>query len=94
MIVVGPHTQAFVDGLNHKFGDIYTFSAMPGRKYDRIVQKSIDGGYTGVHAFVDGSGNVYKSAGWAVAAKGVRYGTIGEALSNADPYGSYLYARR
>ena len=95
MIVVGAHTQAFIDGLNRKFGDKYRFSAMPGRKYDRIVQESASGSKNrSVHAFIDSEGNIYKAAGWSAPAKGVRFYTVDSALYNADPYGSYLYARR
>lgn len=94
MIIVGNHTQAFIDGLNARFGDKYTFSAMPGRKYDRIVQTSVIGNSKSVHAFIDSEGNVYKASGWTTPAKGVRYYTVDSALYNADPYGSYLYARR
>jgi hypothetical protein len=92
MLIVGPHTQAFIDGLNTKFpGD--TFSAMPGRKYDRIVRVSEGSTQRMAFAFIDANGNVYKSAGWQGPAKGVRYTNVKSALIDADRFGSFLYAR-
>ena len=93
MRIVSPHTQAFIDGLNAKFGDRYTYSAMPGIKYDRIVSVSTGSDQRMAYAFVDGSGNVYKAAGWPAPAKGIRYTSVAAALAKADPYGSFLYIR-
>jgi hypothetical protein len=94
MQTIGVHSQTFVDGLNERHGDgKYAYSVRPGRKYDKIVQ-TYNGKSDSVHAFVDAEGNVYKPAGWAAPAKGIRYYTVESALVNSDPYGSYLYARR
>lgn len=93
MKVVGEHTQAFVDGLNEKFGDRYTYSAMPGIKFDRIVSVANTSTQRMAFAFVDVDGNVYKTNGWKAPAKGVRYASVAAALIKADPYGSFLYMR-
>lgn len=93
MRVVGKHTQDFVDGLNKKFGDRYTYSAMPGMKYDRIVSVARNSTQRMAFAFVDVEGNVYKTAGWKGPANGVRYTSVAEAVDHSDPYGSFLYIR-
>jgi hypothetical protein len=93
MRIVSPHTQAFIDGLNAKFGDSYTYSAMPGIKYDRIVSVAKSSTQRIAFAFVDGSGNVYKTNGWQAPAKGVRFTSVAAALAVADPYTSFLYKR-
>lgn len=94
MKTASAHAIKFVEGLNERHGDNnYEYSVAPGNKYDKIVQ-TYKGTSRGVHAFVDGEGNVYKPAGWAAPAKGIRYYTVESALVNSDPYGSYLYAAR
>jgi hypothetical protein len=81
----------------------YEFVIESGRKYHKIIMV-IDNGpdrspSRSVHAFVSRkTGEIYKSASWKSAAKGVRYDLrIIEqrewVLSNADWSGSYLYAR-
>ena len=67
-----------------------------GRKYHKVIIAH-DGG-TGqrmVHSFVDRkTGDLYKPAGWAAPAKGVRYNVVKDAArlqKVVDPYGSYLY---
>ena len=82
----------------------YVFSVTPGRRYDKIVQRTTgrDGKVVehsaSVHAFVDRtSGAVLKAEGWNKPAPGIRFETIDDALAVAwrDPYraafGSYLY---
>lgn len=86
----------------------YTFSVAPGKKFLKIVQTSMGlddktkkpvAGQVSVHSFVDKmTGEVYKAAGWAAPAKGVRYNLADDASREAmfervDPFGSYLYAR-
>lgn len=62
------------------------FSVEPGIKYDRIVQGN------SVHAFVrKEDGAVFKAAGWALPAKGVRFTNILDAVEKADRFGGYLY---
>ena len=104
MAIVYPALADFVELLqkntNEYFAKHYhrlvapTFTANMGKKYFKIV---IDNGtQRSVHCFVDLQGNVYKAAGWAAPAKGVRYN-----LFNADDmlklrtvaghHSSYLY---
>jgi hypothetical protein len=81
----------------------YEFIIESGRKYHKIIMV-IDNGpdrspSRSVHAFIEKkTGQIYKSASWKSAAKGVRYDLrIIEqrewVLSNADWSGSYLYAK-
>ena len=81
----------------------YEFVIESGRKYHKIIMV-IDNGpdrspSRSVHAFVSRkTGEIYKSASWKSAAKGVRYDLrIIEqrewVLSNADWASSYLYAK-
>ena len=93
MRVISYHSQTFVDGLNAKFGDNYTFSAMPGIKYDRIVVTYDGSNQRIAFAFVDKDGNVYKTNGWKSPAKGIRFTSVNSALDVADPYTSFLYQR-
>jgi hypothetical protein len=93
MRTVGQHTQDFVNGLNLLFGEKYTFTAMPGTKYDRIVSTPVGSSYASAFAFVDVDGNVYKTAGWKAPAKGIRFTSVNSALCKADPYTSFLYIR-
>jgi hypothetical protein len=90
-VVISFHAQKFIDGLNVKFADYATFTVNPGRKFDKIVATTKPGGQARVYAFVDVDGNVYKAAGWAAPAKGVRYSSVTDALVKADRYGSFLY---
>lgn len=70
----------------------YSFVIEPGRKYFKIIQVS---NQRCCHAFVDKkTGDVYKPAGWAQPAKGIRYNlkTDMKLLENrADWAGGYLY---
>jgi hypothetical protein len=68
-----------------------TFSVAPGVKFDKIVSLS-HGGSRSVHCFIDADGAVYKAAGWAAPAKGIRYTSVEAAIEHADLYGRYLYA--
>jgi hypothetical protein len=81
----------------------YEFIIESGRKYHKIIMV-IDNGPNrspsrSVHAFIEKkTGQIYKSASWKSAAKGVRYDLrIIEqrewVLSNADWASNYLYAR-
>lgn len=98
-MAISQFAQDFAALLQNKFkdeGDFASnqFSAMPGRKYDRIVADTKNGGSRHVHAFVErATGHVYKAAGWQAPAKNARYLTVEEAAEAADLYGSYLYAR-
>jgi len=73
----------------------YDFIIESGRRYHKIIMN--DGTQRSVHAFVDQkTGEVYKSASWKSAAKGVRYDLrIIEQrewlFENADWSGQYLY---
>lgn len=68
--------QEFVNALNAAFAARFsmdiralgavTFELKLGRKYDKVVS----GG--AVYCFVDKEGNIYKAAGWAAPARGVR----------------------
>jgi hypothetical protein len=91
-------TLMLCDALKDDAPDGYDYIIESGNKYHKIVM--IDcGGSRSVHAFVDKkTGEVYKSASWKAAAKGVRYDLrIIEQrewlLENADWASSYLYAR-
>jgi len=71
-----------------------TFTANMGKKYFKIVTDN--GTQRSVHCFVDLEGNVYKAAGWAAPAKGVRYNLYNVedvvTLRNVAGYhSSYLY---
>ena len=82
------------------FGRVYQI--VEGKKYLKIVQRDVtDGKVTdrsgSVHAFVDKkNADLYKAAGWAAPAKGVRYNLITdmqklEQVANWN--GGYLYIR-
>ena len=67
-----------------------------GRKYHKVIIAHDGGaGQRMVHSFVDRkTGDLYKPAGWAAPAKGVRYNVVKDAAQLqkvVDPYGSYLY---
>lgn len=94
-------TVEYLDILNSLKGNTehvtYNFTAIRGRRYFKIVKTNIVGGKASdrsVHSFVDcNTGAVYKPAGWAAPAKGVRYTLtdMDRIRERADPYGSYLY---
>lgn len=82
------------------------YAVMEGKRFDKIVKQRPDGsGGKSVHAFVERhTGLLIKAAGWNAPAKLVggefnsRYNLAEEidfalAVTDADPYGSYLYAR-
>lgn len=56
-----------------------------GKKFIKIVANG------GVMAFVDNCGNVYKPAGWAKPANGVRYYLSDAFKIKFDAHGSFLY---
>ena len=91
------YAEEFVSLLNEKFKDAgehasCVFFAMPGRKFDRIVQTQRNGSGGSSHAFVEReTGRVYKCAGWKAPAKDFRYFSPEEAAEAADLYGGYLY---
>jgi hypothetical protein len=93
--VIGPHAQAFIDGLNSKpvTSEYAVFTVAPGNKYDKIIAQPHNSSQKHVYAFVDIDGNVYKAAGWQAPAKGIRFASVASALVMADPYGSFLYIR-
>lgn len=92
-LVISSHAATFVDGLNEKFADYGVFDVRPGKKYDKIAVKPHGSSQTFVYAFVDIDGNVYKAAGWAAPAKGVRFTDVKSALAVADRFGGFLYKR-
>ena len=93
-----------VNSIESGHSSFYQLALYPGgRKYYRIVAALVDSKDTNVlecrsrscYAFIDGEGNIYKSASWKTPAKGIR-ATIDQVLSGsvkADPYGSWLYLR-
>lgn len=83
--------ELFVHELNARHGDDkVTYSVQPGNKMDKIVRSYLDS--YGAHAFVEKStGHVYKAAGWAKPAAGVRYTDVFAAAEASDRFGSYLY---
>lgn len=91
------HTFVFL--LNEKFKDesefsAKKFSAIAGKRFDKITQCTDKGESPSVHAFVEReTGHVYKAATWAAPAKGVRFLSVEEAAEAATLHGGYLYAR-
>lgn len=88
------YAQTFAELLNAKFEPVHgrTYGVVGGNKMDKIVIVKEDGKPESVHAFVEKStGHVYKAAGWAQPAKGVRYESVLVAAEKADRHGSYLY---
>lgn len=79
-------------GHNNEFAPTYTFET--GKKYLKVVMND-PSGHRSVHAFVDKkTGDLYKAAGWAQPAKGVRYNLfkdIDKLKITADWSGGYLY---
>jgi hypothetical protein len=67
---------------------LMTFEATKGRKYTKIV-----GSDGAVHCFIDDDGNIYKPAGWAKPAKGIRFNLETLDLNKVDHYGGWLYAK-
>jgi len=61
--------------LRQKLMPIYTYKYSIGKKYIKIYNGD------GVYCFVDFEGNLYKPAGWATPAKGIR-GNIEHPLYN------------
>jgi hypothetical protein len=92
-------STTLIEGLNAKFSDESEFSSnlfevIPGRKFDKITQATQNGSHCSVHAFVERmTGHVYKAAGWAKPATGIRYTDVDDAIEAADLYGRYLYSR-
>ena len=68
------------------------YAVASGRKFHKIVK--IDTGGRTAHSFVDQANNLYKAAGWAAPAKGIRYNLntdMPKLREVIDPHGSYLY---
>lgn len=96
------NSQSFAEALSEKFPD-YEFYVEAGRKFDKIVQRSIKYGGSSqrsVHAFVERStGDLIKAAGWNAPAKlksgwATKFNLVTEfeeALESADQFGGYLY---
>lgn len=64
------------------------FSVVKGKKYIKLV---IGGS---AHAFIDAEGNMYKPAGWAAPAKGIRFNIVRDVeklVEIASYSGGYLY---
>ena len=106
------HTQALqtADDFDSKYhqrkiaeitnnGVPHEFYIESGRKYHKIIHRTIDNGSQSVHAFVDKkTGEVYKPASWKAPAKIVRYNLLDESsreecYARADWAGGYLYIR-
>lgn len=65
------------------------YSAMSGKRFDRIVVENGDGTHRRVWGFIEKrTGDIYKAASWSQPAKHTR-GTIfaNDPLENADIYG-------
>lgn len=89
------NTDKFVAALNEKMGDENrSFTASAGRRFDKVIVTSYQN--VSVYAFIErGTNDLYKAAGWAAPAKGIRYNgseLLNMAIEDADPYGSFLYA--
>lgn len=97
---------AFADALDQKFTPQHQrVSVQPGRVYDKIVMENIHSGSKSVHAFVNRkTGEIIKPASWAQPQRNadgslsVRFNLstpVGfhQAVSEADPFGSYLYVK-
>lgn len=104
-----PTSLDFAEALNNKFAgdekfaEYYgAFAVIAGQKYDKII---IDrNGSRSVHAFMERSTEkLIKAAGWQAPQKdknGLAYrydlntpDSFEKAVTMADPFGSYLYAR-
>ncbi len=93
------YAELFALELNARHGNAKTeFGIESGSKYDKVTKWYINhegqaNGKRG-HCFIEKkTGFVYKPAGWAAPAKGVRYTNVLEAAEASDPHGSYLYAK-
>lgn len=99
-----PKVNEYLNVLNDNASNFYlrhynnltppVFIVEQGRKYSKVVLTDTHTAHRSVHAFVDKDGNVYKAAGWAQPAKGVRYNlnTDMDVLrQKAEPHGGYLY---
>lgn len=103
------HAERFAEALNLKFPVVNdydeVYAVVEGKRFDKIVKQDQEGGSKSVHAFVERhTGLLIKAAGWSAPAKlssgefNSRYNLseeidFGLAVSDADPFGSYLYAR-
>ena len=86
----------YLDALTSKdAGNYYRYVVHVGRKYIKVIRESDN--QRSVHSFIDKQGNVYKPAGWAGPAKGVRWNLLTQMdklVEVCDPYGGYLYMDR
>jgi hypothetical protein len=96
----------YASGLNDKHVD-YVFAVEYGRKFDKVIQQwrnTSHGTGGSVHAFIErATGKLIKAATWQAPQKdkdglAYRYDLstqegFEKALSDSDPYGSYLYKR-
>lgn len=97
--VIAERIDIWVATLGEAAGPNYAFSQEPGRKYVKIVQEWNNS--RSVHAFVDAAtGEVYKPAGWAKPAAGVRYhladdegfqSLLHNSATPSSRFGGYLY---
>lgn len=84
----------FVMSMNAKFNNRQVYGVKAGRVYDKVVRGENGGS---VEAFIDRvTGDVYKPAGWAAPAKGIRGNVATQEgmvalVTKADQYGGYLY---
>ena len=68
-----------------------TYEAVKGRKYIKIVEKYVGDVGGAAHCFIDEDGNIYKPAGWAAPAKGIRANLETLDLAKVDCLGGWLY---
>lgn len=99
-VALGLYMELLQTKTNEHFAKHYPMLTPPqyvvesGRKFHKIVQ--VDDGRRSVHSFVDQADNLYKAAGWAAPAKGIRYNLntdLPKLREVIDPFGSYLYKR-
>lgn len=76
-----------LDKLNSRM----SYKVTQGRKYRKIVDVHEDGRVASVHCFIDADDNIYKPAGWAAPAKGVRATLATLNLDKVDHFGGWLY---
>ena len=86
------------DDANKNFANYpelkWVHKATKGKKYIKIIAERAIGGAGGaVHCFIDDEGNIYKPAGWAKPAKGVRANLETLDINKVDSCGGWLYAR-
>lgn len=80
--------QAYADHLQ----SCPTFIVEMGRKYMKVI--AVHPNQRSVHSFLDQELNLYKAAGWAAPAKGIRFNLttdMNTLRTIADIYGGYLY---